>query len=82
MKYYKTIEDGYITQIGINTGGTEITEEEYFNILAVVKARPTPPDGYGYKLKTDLTWEQYELPPEPDEVDDAEALDILLGGAT
>lgn len=39
------------------------------------------------RLKTDLTWEAYDLPPEPepsdeDELSDTQALNILLGGAT
>ena len=37
--------------------------------------------------ETDLTWEAYDLPPEPepsdeDELSDTQALNILLGGAT
>ena len=81
MRFFKIERDGYIPQIGIDCGGIEITEDEYNEILSVIDARPTPPDGYDYRLKTDLTWELFELPPEPDDVDDAEALDILLGGA-
>lgn len=51
--------------IGTGSGGAEITEDEYNEILSVIRSRPTPPEGYGYRLKTDLTWEQYELPPAP-----------------
>ena len=41
-------------------------------------------EGKGYRLKTDLTWEEYDLPPEPepsdeDELSDAEALNIIMG---
>ena len=81
MRFFKVERDGNIPQIGIDCGGTEITEAEYNEILSVIDARPTPPDGYDYRLKTDLTWELFELPPEPDDVDDAEALEILMGGA-
>lgn len=79
--YVKTVEDGYIAGIATNAVGTEITEEEYHEILAVIKSKPMDVDGYGYRLKTDLTWEQYELPvAEDDELSDGEALSIILGG--
>lgn len=51
--------------------GKEITEAEYYEILSMLRNRPTAPDGYGYRLTKDLVWEQYELPPE--EVTDEEA---------
>ena len=44
-------------------------------ILAVIRNKPTPRDGYDYRLKTDLTWEEYALPPiEPEPPTDEEAL--------
>ena len=82
MKYYKTVVNGYIEQIGTDTGGTKITKTEYNQILAAVRAMPAAEEGYGYRLKEDLTWELFELPEPSDDVDDAEALEILLGGAT
>lgn len=62
----------------------ETAETEYNEIMAVIQNRPQA-DGKGYRLKTDLTWEEYDLPPEPEpldeeEVSDSEALSILLGG--
>ena len=82
MRYFKVVQDGYILMIGEGTGGTEITETEYTEILALIQERPTETSEIGYRLKTDLTWESYEKePPDPDpEMDDSEALDILLGG--
>lgn len=83
MKYYKNIEGEFITSISTgNAGHTEITQEEYENILSIIRDRPTPEAGYTYKLRTDLTWELVEAPVEPvdDEISDAEALDIILGG--
>ena len=80
MSYYKIVKDGYIPQIGIDCGGEEITEAEHNEIAAAIDERPTPPDGYDYRLKTDLTWELVEMP-EPEDVDADEALEILLGGA-
>jgi hypothetical protein len=81
MRYYKVIVNEYILAVGTGNGGEEISETEYNKILSVIQNRPTQ-DGYGYRLKTDLTWEQYELPVEEDpELTEEEALDILLGGA-
>ena len=87
--HYKHVENGYINGIGFCTDAVQnsISRSEYNEILTVIRSCPTPPDGKGYRLKTDLTWEEYDLPPEPepsdeDELSEAEALDILLGGAT
>ena len=86
MQYNKQTSNNYILAIGTGYGGTEITEDEYNKIMTIIQNRPTA-EGKGYRLKADLTWEEYDLPPEPepsdeDELSDAEALDILLGGAT
>lgn len=63
--------------------GKEITEAEYNNILEIIRNKPTAPDGYGYRLTDALEWELYEIPVEDDdpEISEAEALDIILGGA-
>ena len=88
MRYFAQYSDeNFLISIGTGYGGTEITEVEYNNILSVIRSRPTPPAGFDYRLKADLTWEQYELPPEPersdtDEITDDEAMAIILGGAT
>lgn len=63
---FATIENGYITGIGIASVGN-ISEAEYTQILDALQSRPTPPTGYDYRLRTDLTWELVELPTEPDE---------------
>lgn len=79
-KYYKNIENGYITAISTGSGGVEITQEEYNEILAVIQSRPIPEAGYDYKLRENLTWEQVEAPePVDEEISDEEALDIMLG---
>lgn len=83
MHYYKVIEDGYIVAIGTGYGGMEITIEEYSKLSTYIQNRPTPPEGYDYRLRDDLTWEEYELPPiDPadDEISADEALAIILGG--
>lgn len=63
MRYYKQIGNGYLISIGTGNGHEEITAEEYESILTIIKSRPTAEAGYGYRLKADLTWELYELPP-------------------
>ena len=89
MRYSKIVIDGYIVGLGAQECCSkidgDITEAEYNSIMAVIQNRPQA-DGKGYRLKTALTWEEYDLPPEPepsdeDELSDAEALNILLGGA-
>lgn len=85
MRKWKQTEDGYLIAVGTGYGGTEITKSEYDSIISVLQSRPAE-SGKGYRLKTDLTWEAYDLPPEPepsddDEISDAAALNILLGGA-
>ena len=85
MKYNKQVSNTYLAAIGTGPGGVEITEDEYNAIMDVIRNRPAS-EGKGYRLKTDLTWEEYDLPPEPelsddDEVSTDEALNILLGGA-
>lgn len=83
MRYFKTIENGYITSIGQGYGGVEITETEHNSIFDIIRNKPSAESGYDYRLKTDLTWELYELPPMPedDDITDAEALEIIRGGA-
>lgn len=62
MRYYKIINNGYILAVGTGNGNVEITEQEYNETLNAISNMPTAPQGYGYKLKDDLTWELYELP--------------------
>ena len=86
MRYNKQTSNNYILAIGTGYGGTEITEAEYNEIMAIIQNGPTA-EGKGYRLKADLTWEEYDLPPVPepsddDEISTDEALNILLGGAT
>jgi hypothetical protein len=85
MKFFVLKENEYINGIGTGTIGESIDEGTYNLILTAIKSRPEAPEGYAYRLKTDLTWELYELPPEPEpdpdvEITDSEALSIILGG--
>lgn len=79
------VDDGYILSVQIGGGGTPITDEEYSAIIEAINNCPEAPEGYAYRLKTDLSWELYKIPPEqepdPDaEISDSEALSIILGG--
>ena len=80
MRYYKLIIDGYLVSVGTGTGGTEITEIEYNDLLSIIHNRPTPQTGFDYKLKADtLEWELVELPPieEDDEATESDYIDAL-----
>ena len=83
MRYNKYISGDEIIAIGMGAGGVEITETEYNKIMSIIRNRPAA-EGKGYRLKTDLTWEAYDLPPAPepsdgDELTDAQALNMILG---
>lgn len=82
MNYYVNTSGEYITSITTGAGETEITENKYNQILQTIRNCPTAPDGFVYKLRTDLTWELVKIPPEPyvpSTEDKAEAYDILMG---
>lgn len=78
MRYYKIVEDGYITSIGTGIGGSEITSEEYDELMTVIRSCPNE-EGKEYRLKADLTWESYDVEPAEDEPTAEELLDILTG---
>ena len=83
-RYYKQTDGMYILTVGVGVGGIEISVDEYREILSVIQNRPIAEDK-GYRLKADLTWEEYDLPPVPepsdnDEISTDEALNIILGG--
>lgn len=79
MRFYIQKDEEYIYGIGTGDSGEEITGEEYNELLTIIRNRPAR-EGFGYRLKTDLTWEEYEAPIVPDEPDAEEVLNILLGG--
>lgn len=76
--YYKNISDGYITSVSTERGQIEIDKAEYDAIIALMHSRPTPPDGYDYRLRADtLEWELVELPPAEPEEDELTADEIV-----
>lgn len=87
MRYFKIITDGYLVSIGKGNGNTEIAESEYNDILFTIQNKPTAQDGYDYRLKEDLTWEEYELPEAVEEQTESSALGVtddteILDGIT
>lgn len=82
MRYFKTIQNGYIQTIGTGEGGIEISGEEYKALHAVFMNRPTDAERI-YELNAEnLEWEQTGIyAGTEEELSDAEALAILLGGA-
>lgn len=81
--FCKMLNDGYVSGVCVSkiAVGEEITENEYNEILSVINNRPIAPDGYGYRLCEDLTWELYELPVVEisDEITNEEAYNIIMG---
>ena len=66
--------NGYIVSI-VHDGGTT---EAYLHIEEALRARPTAPAGYDYRLTTSLEWELYQLPePEPEVDEEATEADYL-----
>ena len=80
MRYYKVVENGYIVRIGTGLGGTEIDLDEYIAITDVLSSAPEDTDTVGYRLREDLTWEEYQIAPIEDiEISGDEAIAIILG---
>ena len=64
MFYRVNKEDGYIYGVvkGVNDENSNITEEEYSIIKAVIENAPKAPEGYYYRLTETLEWELCEMP--------------------
>ena len=82
MRLFEVSKGDYI--LGVGRGGSmgnAITEERYNAVIASISNKPAAGGTIDYRLRTDLTWEPYEIePPDPDpELDEVEALEILLG---
>ena len=85
MNYCIMIDNGFVSGIASseNPLPNPVTEAKKNEVFALLCNKPTAPEGYEYKLRADtLEWELAELPAEPEpseDVDDSEALDIILG---
>lgn len=64
MTYYKQLEDGYIVAIGAAEQSffTEISQEEYTQLSALIAAKPDAPADKCYRLSAAATWELCDLP--------------------
>ena len=72
------INNGYIISIMHEADVGNISDAEYQAIMDKVNRKPTPPDGYDYRLTVDLEWEMFELPKETDEPETDEATEATL----
>lgn len=88
MNYCILSENGYVSGIASsdNPLPNPVSEAEKNEVFSMLCNKPQDaPDGYENKLRADnLEWELVELPPAPEpseDVDDSEALNIILGGA-
>ena len=81
--YYKEIEDNILVAIGeskaIGEGQTEITSEEYNNILSVIASKPEDTDTIIYKLHADtLEYVAYDRPAEPTPTETDPVIDSII----
>lgn len=68
---FKNIYDGFIISISTGLGQTPITQEEYDNLMSIIRSAPSAPDGYAYMLRADtMEWKLVELPPDPEPGDE------------
>ena len=68
--YWKSIENNILVCVGtssaIGENQTEITSEEYNNILSIIQNKPEDTDTTIYKLNAEtLEYEPYDRPEEP-----------------
>lgn len=80
--YYEVDSGHWIASFGnvYSTDAREITEERYTKLKECFRFCPPSTEGTDYRLNIDIEWEA--VPPDTDpEIDDAELLNILMGGA-
>ena len=78
MIYYKSVDNEVIVGIStVNTDGNgNISEEEYEFLKTMITEKP---EGKQIRDNGDGTYSYIDMPPMP-ELEDSEALSILLGG--
>ena len=81
--YYKEIEDNILVAIGeskaIGENQTEITSEEYNNILSIIRNKPEDTDTIIYKLHADtLEYIAYDRPEEPTPIEIDPVIDSII----
>ena len=80
---YKQIEDNILIAIGeskvIGENQTEITAEEYNNILSAIASKPEDTDNIIYKLHADtLEYVAYDRPEEPTPIETDPVIDSII----
>lgn len=78
MRYYKQTGNGFIYSIGVGNGGEEITEEEYLAIQTALENKPEATETKDFALRTDLSWEAFEIEQAEPDISDAEAFRIIF----
>ena len=80
---YKKIEENILVAIGeskvIGERQTEITSEEYNNILSVISSKPEDTESIIYKLHADtLEYVAYDRPEEPTPIETDPVIDSII----
>ena len=80
---YKQIEDNILIAIGeskaIGEEQTEITAEEYNNILSAIQNKPEDTETIIYKLNAEtLEYEPYDRPEEPEPIETDPTIDSII----
>ena len=75
------INNGYIISIMHGAKESNISDAEYQGIMDKVNRKPTPQDGYDYRLTVDLEWELFKLPMETDD-DHTDKVQIITDNGT
>lgn len=79
-RFYEINDGTYINCYGRGGhSGVDISEERYNAILDAVDNMPKDTDTTTYRLKVDLTYEPIAIDPVEVDIDDSEALGILMG---
>ena len=81
--YYKEIEDNILVAVGeskaIGENQTEITPEEYNNILSIIQNKPEDTDTIIYKLHADtLEYVGYDRPEESTPIETDPVIDSII----
>lgn len=59
---------------------SEIDDSTYETIQNLLANKPVPPDKkHDYRLTVELEWELFEIPDDGKDIDDSEAVSILMG---
>ena len=81
--FYKIVEDNILTLIGnvpiLPDEVTEITEEEYNEIISVIQNKPEDTETTIYKLHADtLEYVAYDRPEEPTPIETDPVIDSII----